>query len=751
MADPVTVGLAAGSGVPLAVLAVREVRANVAARGCRSFRLVFPYGTEPAQVIAFTRGLAGLLPPWWKRWAYVPFVVLEVQADAAGIRHRLVVPAASAAYVLAQLRASLPGVRLDEDDATRPEVQAAAELQLSNSRYPLRSDEPEATAAGLLATLQPLKAEETVVVQWVVSPAPSPRQPLDLSGLSLLADLGLGPARLQATLPASERAAEREKNAEPAVWAVGRIGARAGSRERARALVRRVEGAFHVTKAPGVSLRRRWLPDRLVARRLIHRTVPLVRWPTLLNARELAAVAGLPMGELTLPGLTLAGTRQLAPSPAIPRHGRVVGRATFPGAERPLALSVADSLRHLHVIGPTGVGKSTLLLNLIAGDIAAGRPVIVVDPKGDLIADVLSRAVPAHRVRDVVLLDPTDSERPLGFNPLVQAGPPELAADAVVSIFRGLYTAFWGPRTDDVLRSCLLTLIRQPGMTLAEVPVLLSDESFRRRLTGDLDDYVLEGFWAWYEALSPGERAQVVGPLSNKLRAFLLRPRLRRVIGQSETTFSLEEVLTDRRILLVNLAKGVLGEDAAALLGATIIVALWQAVQTRAALPPERRTPVFCFIDEFQDYLRLPTSLADVLAQARAYGFGLTLAHQHLGQLPAEVRHGVAANARSRVTFQTAADDARVLAREVAPYLTPADLQGLGPYEAVLSASAGAHVAPPVTMATLPPPPSTGQTVTVRALSRQRYGRDAAEVDAALRARVEGARNRTTVGTRRRS
>lgn len=573
MADPATVGLAAGSGAPLAALAVREARTRIAARNCRPFRLVFPYGTEPAQVVAFGRGLAGLLPPWWKRWAYTPFVVFEVEADTEGIRHRLLLPAASTPYVLAQLRASLPGVRVEEDDSPRPWVTAAAELRLSNFRYPLRADEPEAAAAGLLATLQPLGSEEGVVVQWIVSPAPVPRRPVDLSGLAVLADLGFGPARLQANLPASERAAEREKNAEPAVWAVGRIGARAGSRERARTLVRLVEGAFHVTSVPGVSLRRRWLPERLVARRITRRTVPLVRWPALLNARELAAVAGLPMGELTLPGLALAGTRQLAPSPAVPRTGRVLGRATFPGAERPLALSVADSLRHLAVVGPTGVGKSTLLLNLIAGDLAAGRAVIVVDPKGDLVADALDR-LPAHRVRDLVLLDPTDATRPVGFNPLAQAGPPELAADSVVDIFRGLYAAFWGPRTDDVLRASLLTLSREPGMTLAEVPVLLSDEGFRRRLTGSLDDYVLEGFWAWYEALSPGERAQAIGPVLNKLRAFLLRPRLRRVIGQSESTFSLEEVLADGRVLLVNLSKGQLGEDAAALLGATILAAL---------------------------------------------------------------------------------------------------------------------------------------------------------------------------------
>ena len=180
-----------------------------------------------------------------------------------------------------------------------------------------------------------------------------------------------------------------------------------------------------------------------------------------------------------------------------------------------------------------------------------------------------------------------------------------------------------------------------------------------------------------------------------------------------------------------------------------MLSALWQAVQGRARLAPSERHPVFCFVDEFQDYLRLPTNLADVLAQARGYGFGLTLAHQHLGQLPAEVRQAVLANARSKAVFQTSADDARVLAREFAPYLTAADLQGLGPFEAVLAASAGARVLPPATIATLPPPPPTGPEA-ARALSRQRYGRDAAEVEAAMRSRIEGGAGETVIGSRRR-
>jgi len=198
--------------------------------------------------------------------------------------------------------------------------------------------------------------------------------------------------------------------------------------------------------------------------------------------RALGALAAFPVGKTSLPGLRLAGCRQLAPSSDIPAGGRVLGQATFPGSERALALSVTDSLRHLHVIGPTGVGKSTLLTGLIAQDMAAGRGVAVIDPKGDLARDVLDQ-VPASRVGDVIILDPADEERPVGLNLLAgTAESRELVVDQVVGIFHSLYSAFWGPRTDDILWAALLTLVGVPGMTLAEVPLLLSDPGFRRRL-----------------------------------------------------------------------------------------------------------------------------------------------------------------------------------------------------------------------------------------------------------------------------
>jgi len=531
----------------------------------------------------------------------------------------------------------------------------------------------------------------------------------------------------------------RVKQASPLFVCSGRVGSVAGTPARAEQLVSRALAAYHPVGAPGVHLYRRKLPGGVAARAIYERRLPVVTYPVTLNASELAALVAFPIGQLALPGLRLGGCRQLAPASDIPSHGRVVARSSFPGAERPLALSVTDSLRHLHLIAPTGAGKSTVMLNLATQDMVDGRGIVVVDPKGDLVTDVLDR-VPPSRVGDVIVLDATDEQRPVGLNLLSGAAEaPELVVDQIVTIFHQLYASSWGPRTADILRSSLLTLAGEPGATLVDVPLLLTDANFRRRLVGRVDDPIALGpFWGWFDGLSDAERAQAIGPIQNKLRAFLLSRRLRNVLGQARPRLDLDRVLAERRILLVPLSKGLLGEEAAALIGSLVITRLWQAVQRRAALPAADRTPVFAYIDEFQDYLHLPVGLADALAQARALGLSLTLAHQHLGQLPTNVKDAVLANARSRVIFQLSASDAGTLARELAPHLTAADLGGLDPYEVVVSLSTGNRVAPPATGVTLPPPPPAGQAAAARAASRQRYGIDRGDIEAAIRRRHGG-------------
>jgi len=748
--------IAVGGGLAICgLLSFRESSRRRWQDSLVAYALRLPRGLEANDVAAVLAACTGLRASKWRRPFSVRAIVLEVTATSDGIVHHLFVPAASSEIVLAALRAAAPGIAIGQDELySRQQTMAAAEIGQSGWRKPLVTGQAERISAAILASLQPLVNGERIVMQWVISPTAPLTQPKIAAAGHGRGDPALMRIlkHLVSTPPVDAHTAKaiRSKQSSPLFVASGRVGAVANSRGRARALVSRTLAATHTANAPGAHLYRAAWPSGLVQRWLYERSAPLLRQPCLLNADELAGLIAWPLGDVSLPGLSVGGTRALAPSSDIPQYGRVVLYSTYPGMERPLALSVPDSLRHLHVIGPTGVGKSTLLLGLITQDMQAGRGVIVVDPKGDLVSDVLDR-IPLDRTGDVVVLDPADESRPVGLNLLARPGDsPELVVDQVVSIFHDLYRDSWGPRTDDILRAALLTLVGAPGMTLAEVPLLLTDPGFRQPLVRRINDPVALGpFWGWYEGLSDAERMQAIGPVMNKLRTFLLRRRLRNILGQAEPAFDFDEALAARSIVLVPLTKGLLGEEASALLGSLVVTRLWQAVQARAAIAAADRPVTFAYIDEFQDYLHLPMGVEAMLTQARGLGLGLTLAHQHLGQLPTSVREAVLANARNRIVFQVAANDAHALARELAPDIRATDLQNLGRFEVVARLSSGGQITRPMTGITLPPPATTGQAAIVRMRSRDQFGADRDEVEAAIQRRHSGRPGRRPFGRER--
>jgi hypothetical protein len=413
--------------------------------------------------------------------------------------------------------------------------------------------------------------------------------------------------------------------------------------------------------------------------------------------------------------------------------------------ERRLALATNDRLRHTWVIGPTGTGKSTLLAGQIVQDMEAGRGVVVIDPKGgDLIRDVLDR-VPASRHGDVVVLDPSATDRPVGLNLLDMARgehAEELAVDHLVHLMSSLWRSSWGPRTSDVLRNALLTLTHTRAadgsrFTLVELPELLLNPTFRRFVVSQPGvPGPVRPFWAGFEEMSDGERAQVIGPSLNKLRSLTTRTALRLVLGQSEG-IRLDEVFTKRRIILVPLPAGVIGAETAALVGSLVMAGLWQATLARVAVPAERRHPVMIYLDEFQNVMRLPVDLADMLAQARGLGVGMVLAHQYLAQLNDEIRTAVLSTARTQIAFQVEYDDAKTLANRFAP-LTQADLSGLAAYEIAMRPCVDGATLAPVTGRTLALPAPTTNGVALAEAVRMRRGVARAEVEAALSARIQG-------------
>jgi hypothetical protein len=542
--------------------------------------------------------------------------------------------------------------------------------------------------------------------------------------------------------------AARAKNAEPIFNAVARVAVSAADQARAMSLSNRITSAFTTLDASGVSI----VPAVLlgpgaVADRMYRRALPLTVWPMRLNTKELSGLLGIPLGNAHIPGLDLGRAQQLPPPEGMARTGLVLAESNYPGAQgRPLAVLAEDRLRHLHVIGPTGGGKSTLIANAAVQDCERGDGLVLIDPKSDLVADVLAR-VPDHRTADVLVLDPSATDFPIGFN-VLQVGRSEhereLVVDHVVHVFSELWHSSWGPRTSDVLRACLLTLTHTQAadgsaFALTEVPELLLNPAFRRFITSQatVPDSV-RSFWSSYEQMSDAERAQVIGPSMNKLRSLTTRTALRLMVGQS-TGIDLADVFTKRRIVLVPLSKGTVGAETAQLLGSLLMAALWRTTLARAAVPARKRRPAWAYLDEFQDVLRLgtDTELADMLAQARGLGLGLTLAHQYLYQLPRPVQAAVLGTVRSQVAFQLDYDDARTLERRFAPALTAADLMGMPVHEVAIRASINGQTRPPTTGITQPLGPPIRDAVDLAEQSRRRFGTPRADVETALRARVQ--------------
>ncbi len=781
--------LAALLVVAVAIAVPRRRAAAAMGRGARQVHVFSPPEVDPDGAAVLWSNLVALLRPAWRRaTGQQPHLGFEVCAGPAGLGISLWVPAGvPPGLVERAVEAAWPGAATETTPAAPPlvgpGVATGGEVRLTaGDHYPIKTDHRVDPLRPLLGALSGLGEHEQACVQILARPVTG-RRLRALSKAAVHRRNGRAARRtgriLDLVTPGGTRPGTRPAEVDPArsadvsaildkaaqpCWAVViRYGvatedpgpqARAALRGRAHA----VASAFAVYSGRNHLDRHRLrhAAKALAARRLGR--------GDLLSVAELAAIAHLPT-DVTVAGLARAGAKAVAPPPpvaqlvgadtasALRRTAPAVntapsvnsrsgaGRASLggrpagelkvlgdaeAGSRRPVALAVADARHHLHVMGATGSGKSTLLTNLVLDDIAAGRGAVVIDPKGDLVTDICDR-LPAGAEARTVLIDSAERHAPPVLN--VLAGPdPDLVVDNLVGIFRNIFAAYWGPRTDDVLRAACLTLRRTDTedhpASLADVPRLLSDEVFRApKVAAVTDDAVgLGGFWRWYEGLGTAAQSQVAGPLMNKLRAFLLRDFARQVVGRGRSSIDMGKVL-DGGICLVRVPKGLLGDDTARLLGSFIVAAVWQAATHRARLGQAARVDCSLYVDECQNFLNLPRSFEELLAEARGYRLSLVLAHQHLAQLPRELRDAVSSNARTKVWFSMSPEDAHVLGRHMAPEVTEHDLAHLGAYQAAARLVVDGREAPACTLRTRPAPPAIcGRAEAVAAAARATFG-----------------------------
>lgn len=723
-------------------LAIYE-RRRALTRGGRRLEVLPPPEIAAAGAEAFWMGMHALIRPWWKRVVLGQQPVSwEVVGSEAEISISIwVAESVPPGFVERCIESAWPGASVREVSpslgSSKPRV-AATELVLARPEWFPLGDGPDHNPLRLaLTAMSGFLPGEGAILQVVARPAPSFRRRRLARAATAVRDqrrrgvIGWWTSTGTPRPPIRDPAAEADAQAVLAkanfpLWECAvRVAAIAPTRGSARGRIHSLAGAFAMYEGRN-GFRRKCLVGGL--RALSQRRLAK---GFLLSVPELAGIATIPPSG-TAPGLQLAGARVVAAPKDAPRDGKVLGVSNHSLITRPVAISVPGARHHLHVIGETGTGKSTLIAQLVLQDAAAGRAAVVIDPKGDLVEAILERLPPGAEYR-TCLIDPDDKQVAVGLD--VLAGHDhDLVVDHTVGVFKRIFEPYWGPRTDDIMRAVCLTLKQIPGATLAEAPLLLSDAEWRRAIRGRLGDIAgLGAFWNWYDKLPEQQRAQQIAPLLNKLRAFLLRGPVRAIVGQSASKQSIEDLLDSGGLVLVRIPKGTLGEDTSRLLGGLVVARIWQTAMKRASRPEEDRADVALYVDEMHNYLALPKSFEDLLAEARGYHLSLVLAHQHLGQLSRPMRDALGANARTKVAFACSPDDAQVLERHFEPQLTAHDLCHLPAFAAACRPSINGGHGPAFTLTTQPlPAGSPARAREVRRTTAELFARSRAEVDAEI-------------------
>ncbi len=400
------------------------------------------------------------------------------------------------------------------------------------------------------------------------------------------------------------------------------------------------------------------------------------------------------------------------------------GQTNYRNQMRRFGIKVDDRRRHMYVIGKTGMGKTTIMENMVLSDIYAGHGVGLVDPHGDFAEKIINH-IPSWRLNDVVYLNPADTDNPIGFNILEVKNEEQahLIAGGLMGTFKKIWPDVWSSRMEYILNNTLLALLDYPGSTLLGVNRLLSDKEYRKRVVRNLKDPVIKAFWRDEFANYDDRYAkEAVAPIQNKIGQFLSASVIRNMVAQVKSTINVRELMDSQKIFIMNLSKGRIGEDNSRLLGGMLITKLQLAAMERVDTPEPDRKDFFLYVDEFQNFAT--PSFANILSEARKYRLSLIMAHQYVAQLDEVVADAVFGNVGTIVTFRVGGADAEMLVKEFTPTFTEEDIVNLTKYQIILKLMIDGVASQPFSAATLPPLASpTDSAEKVIRVSRERYGR----------------------------
>ena len=479
----------------------------------------------------------------------------------------------------------------------------------------------------------------------------------------------------------------------------------------------------------------------------------------ILNIEELASVFHLPHTNVETPNIVWASSKTAEPpaklpvitgNDAIDENISAFGLTNFRGINHQFGMLRYDRSRHVYIIGQTGAGKSGTLELFALSDIFHGQGYAIIDPHGDFAVNNM-KFIPGSRIDDVVYFNPADTAYPLGFNPLEVTNPAQKTniSSEVIGVLKRMFGESWGPRLEYILRYTILALLDRPETTMLDITRMLTDKKFRKETLGYCTDTVVLQFWnVEFASWTDKFQAEAIAPVLNKVGAFTANPVIRNIIGQPKSTFNIRQIMDDGKILIVNLSKGLIGEDNAAILGSFLVTKIQLAAMSRSDIPDIKdRRPFYLYVDEFQNFAT--DSFATILSEARKYGLNLTVANQYISQMNDTVRNAVFGNVGTMISFRVSADDAPILAKQFEPQFEPNDLLQMHNRHFIINMVINGEKAPAFSATTLTlPPAQTDNTGHIIENTRRRYSRSRAEVEAEISAVVQSPTQKQAQPTR---
>lgn len=476
----------------------------------------------------------------------------------------------------------------------------------------------------------------------------------------------------------------------------------------------------------------------------------------ILNIEELASVFHLPHTNVETPNIVWASTKTAEPPSSLPvitgddtvdRQISAFGLTNFRGINYQFGLLRSDRGRHVYIIGQTGAGKSGLLELFALSDVFHNEGYAIIDPHGDFAVNNL-RFIPAHRANDVVYFNPADTAFPLGFNPMeyTDSSMKSNTSSEIIGVLKRMFGDSWGPRLEYILRYTILALLDYPESTMLDITRMLTDKKFRKKVLSHCNDTVVLNFWnvefaSWNDKFA----SEAIAPVLNKVGAFTANPIIRNIIGQPKSTFNIRQLMDDGKILIVNLSKGLIGEDNASILGSFLVTKIQLAAMSRSDIPNiEDRRPFYLYVDEFQNFAT--DSFATILSEARKYGLNLTVANQYVSQMEETVRDAVFGNVGTMISFRVSGDDAPTLGKSFAPQFEPEDLLQMANRHFVINMVIRGEKAQPFSAKTLALPPLQDDNYeAIIAHSRRLYSRRREDIEKEIEKALSGPQN--TKGT----